>query len=210
MRVREGDELRLFAGDGREWRAVVRAVTKGKVHVTVGEVARQEAPPALVVEAWCALVRPNRFDWALEKCVEAGADVIRPLLTERTGRGDGSSAAKVQRWERIAVEAAEQCGRLFLPVIERAATLTELLARQRVALLMGDPEGATWAETIPLLPLSGRVVVAVGPEGGFSEEETALARSKGALAVRFGPNVLRTETAAVVGVALVRSALQQK
>lgn len=207
MRVREGDEFRVFAGDGREWRATVTAAQKTKVSASVGEVVRQEPQPALGVEVWCGLVRPNRFEWAIEKCVEAGADLFRPLLTEFAARGDGGSAAKQARWERIAVEAAEQCGRLWMPVMEPPARFLELLARTRgAALVVGDGGGMPWPEVAKLLPERGRVVVAVGPEGGFSPDELAKARAAGALAASFGPHTLRTETAAVAGTALVRAA----
>jgi 16S rRNA (uracil1498-N3)-methyltransferase len=205
MRLREGDEFLVFSGDGREWRATVTSVAKSGMLASVGEIARQAAPLPLIVEAWCGLVRPNRFDWAIEKCVEAGADIVRPLLSEYAARGDGSSQNRQERWTRIAMEAAEQCGRLSLPVVEAPARFETLLGQQRGALILGDSAGRSWAETVPLLPLEGRITVAVGPEGGFGPDELAKARAKGALLVSFGPNILRTETAAVIAVGLVRS-----
>src|ERR1700694_5513346 len=94
MRLRPDDGLRVFGGDGREWQATVTGVGHGAVQATVGELLRQEAAPSLVVEVWCGLVRPARFDWMVEKCTEAGADVIRPLLSEHATRGEGSSEAR--------------------------------------------------------------------------------------------------------------------
>ena len=123
------DRRAAFAGDGREWRARVDEVARDGLRATVGEVARQEPASPLVVEVWCALVRSQRFEWAIEKCVEAGADIIRPLICEHSARGDAPSTAKQERWERIAVEAAEQCGRLRLAVVERPARLESLLGR---------------------------------------------------------------------------------
>ncbi|MFN0148466.1 MAG: RsmE family RNA methyltransferase [Dehalococcoidia bacterium] len=206
-RVRAGDPLRLFNGDGREWHALVETAGARGVVVQVVEVARQAPPEAVIVEVWLSLVRPNRFDWALEKCTEAGADVVRPLIVEHGARGEGSSAARQERWRRIVVEAAEQCGRLYLPVVEGPAGFAEVVGRYRGTLLITERGGRAWSAVVPLLPSSGPVAVAVGPEGGWSAEEMRLAASKGAITATLGPNVLRSETAAVAGVALLRATL---
>jgi 16S rRNA (uracil1498-N3)-methyltransferase len=204
MRMRPGERFLVFSGDGREWEAEVVEAGKGVVMATVGAVARQAAPPELVVELWVAIVRPNRFDWAVEKAVEAGADVIRPLIAQHSARGEGSSAGRQERWTRIAVEAAEQCGRLHLCVVERPGTFDDLLHRHHGTLVVADREGKPWREITELLPEQGQVAVAVGPEGGFSPEEVARAKAAGALLAKLGPNILRTETAAVLATGMLR------
>jgi 16S rRNA (uracil1498-N3)-methyltransferase len=205
MRVRTGEEFRLFAGDGREWQATVTEVGRQAIRAEVGAVTRQEPPAPLTVEAWVAVVRANRFDWIVEKCTETGADVIRPFVSEYAARGEGPSAGRADRWQRIATEAAEQCGRLYLPAIEPAAPFDDLLSHHHGPLLLADASGSPWVQTAPLLPLEGRLAIIVGPEGGLSAEEVARARSRGALVTSLGPNTLRTETAAVVAVGLVRA-----
>lgn len=205
MRLREGDEFRVFAGDGREWRAVLKRAGKSGAQAEVRDVTRQQPQAGRVVEVWCSLVRPNRFDWALEKCVEAGADVIRPLLAEHAARGEGGSATRQERWQRIVCEAMEQCGRLYPALIERPARFDDLLARHHGAIVVADGAGKPWSEVRGLLPERGIVAVAIGPEGGFSEAELARARAEGALVASLGPNILRTETAAVVAAALLRA-----
>lgn len=205
LRVRPGEEVRLFAGDGREWAAAVREARRGQVLVEVGELVRQEPPSALVVEAWIPLIRAHRFDWAVEKCTEAGADVLRPVTTAFTQRGEGAGAARQERWERIAVEASEQCGRLYLPVVEGVGRLEELVGNARAALIVLDREGMAPVEAARLLPERGRVVIVCGPEGGLAPGELELLRRHGALPVRAGPHILRAETAAVAGVLLVRA-----
>ena len=204
MRLRPGDPFLVFSGDGREWRATVSGAGRGTLFATVGELVRQDPVSALTLEVWCGLVRPNRFDWAIEKCVEAGADVIRPLLGEHAARGAGDSEHRRDRWERIAVEATEQCGRLHMPLVEAPAPFERLVEHHHGVLVLAHPHGMPWGEVSRLLPRDGRLAVAVGPEGGFSEAEIALARARGALVASLGPNVLRTETAAVVAVGLVR------
>jgi len=205
LRLREGDEFLVFAGDGREWRATVAGSGRNALHAVVHELARQEAAHALSVEVWCGLVRATRLEWAIEKCVEAGADLVRPMVSAFASRGEGS-AGKQERWERIAIEAAEQCGRLFMAVVTRSATLDELLARHHGTLIVADGSGQDWSKVASLVPPRGTVAVVVGPEGGLAPEEIARLRAAGGLLLRLGPNTLRTETAAVVATALLRGA----
>ena len=207
LRVRPGDPVLVFAGDGREWEASVTGSTRSGVAIEVGGIARQEASSLVVLEVWCALVRATRFEWAVEKCVEAGADILRPMTTARTQRGDGASAAKMARWQRIAVEAAEQCGRLYLPVVEQAQPLEHLLETFRGTMVFGARDGRPLEDAARQMPQHGHIAIAVGPEGGFSGEETAALARAGAIPVSFGPYTLRTETAAVIGAALTRAAV---
>lgn len=206
MRLQEGDEFRVFNGDGREWSATVASAGKAALHARVGEVVRQEPLPAVALELWCALVRPARFDFAIEKCTEAGVDVIRPLLTGHTVRESGS-AGRQDRWQRIAVEAAEQCGRLRVPVLEPPAPFEDLFRVRRAPLVIGDPRGLAPMAAAPLLPVQGSLVLAIGPEGGFTADELAVARAAGAIALRLGPHTLRTETAAIAAVVIARALL---
>ena len=111
------------------------------------------------------------------------------------------------RWQRIAVEAAEQCGRLYLPVIEQPSALEHLLETSRGTMVFGARDGRPLEDAARLMPQHGHVAVVVGPEGGFTADETAALARSGAIPVSFGPDVLRTETAAVIGAALTRAAV---
>ncbi len=204
-RLRRGDEFLTFAGDGLEYRARVEEASREHVAATVLELVREEPPPRRTVEVWCANVRAGRMEWAIEKCTEAGVDVFRPTTTERSARGRELSEGRHERWERIAVEAAEQCGRLYLPVVAPVTPFEAALQAWEGALVLANREGAAWAEVAAGLPEEGRLAIAVGPEGGFSEGEVERAGASGASAASFGANTLRTETAAVVAVVLARS-----
>jgi 16S rRNA (uracil1498-N3)-methyltransferase len=205
MRVRPGDACLVFSGDGREWSASVETSAAKNVRLTVSGIARQLPPPALIIEAWIALVRPNRFDLAVEKCTEAGVDVIRPLVCDFSARGEGGSANRQERWERIAVEAAEQSGRLFVPVVASPMPFTRALESHPGAIVICDRDGVPWPHLLPLLPERGLLAVAVGPEGGWSPAELAAAHAGRALTARLSPNILRTETAAIAAVILARA-----
>lgn len=205
LRMRPGETFLVFGGDGSEWLARIDAAAgKQGVAATVLELTRQEPAAALQVELCCALVRAAKFDLVVEKCTVLGADVIRPLTCERTNRGDDPSGPRRERWERIAVEAAEQSGRLRVPVIAAVASLDEMLQRQGT-FLFADGSGAPWDEAARLIADAGHVRILVGPEGGWSSAETAKARAAGGIVTRLGPNILRTETAAMAAVALVRA-----
>ncbi|HJP40499.1 MAG TPA: 16S rRNA (uracil(1498)-N(3))-methyltransferase [Dehalococcoidia bacterium] len=203
-RLEQGDDFLAFSGDGREWRASVRTATKISLTAELVEVVRQEALPVMTLELWIGLVRPSRFDWAFEKCTEAGVDVLRPLTSEHSARGATASATRIERWERLAIEASEQCGRLFLPVVQPSAGLETLISRQTANVVICDPDGQRWDDLRARLPERGTVAVAVGPEGGFSPSEVSRAVGSGALLVSLGPNILRTETAAVAATVLAR------
>lgn len=205
MRVGLGEEFLLFSGDGREWRARVTSVGRPGMSATVEDVARQASPPPVVLETWIGVIRANRFETALEKCVEAGADIIRLIVGEYSQRGDEASASRMDRWQRIVIEAAEQSGRLFLPVIEPPERLPRLLDSYRGALVAADAAGGSALDIAPLLPQTGRLALAVGPEGGFSPEETARLKRSGALGLSLGPYILRTETAAITGTSVLRA-----
>tara|TARA_Y100000588_G_scaffold71249_2_gene73223 strand:- start:1776 stop:2363 length:588 start_codon:yes stop_codon:yes gene_type:complete len=195
----------VFAGDGLEYPARVENVSHDRVIATVYDSVRQEPPPTPEVEVWCANVRVKRMEWAIEKCVEAGVNVFRPINTEHSARGKELSLGRHDRWRRIAVEAAEQCGRLYLPVITPVLSFEETLKGWTGTLVIAHQEGRPWFDITAKLPKHAPLAVAVGPEGGFSTVEIEAATQAGALVASLGPNTLRTETAAVVAVALARS-----
>jgi 16S rRNA (uracil1498-N3)-methyltransferase len=206
LRLKPGDALRVFSGDGREYDATFEGAEGRRAAIRVGAVCRQQPPSPLQLELFCGLVRANRFDTVVEKATEAGADVIVPLLSEHSARGDEPSEARHDRWERIAIEAAEQCGRLYLPLLQPPARFDDAIARHGGASLLCHPGGEPWSLAISLLPSRGRLAVFVGPEGGFSDAEVAAARRAGAIVAAIAPHVLRTETAAIVATALVNAA----
>ena len=206
LRMRAGEEFLLFPGDGSEWLACIESLDgKRGARATVMDLVRQEPSAALQVELCCALVRNARFETVVEKCTELGVDVIRPLTCERTNRGDAPSSARKERWERIAVEASEQCGRLRVPVVADAVAFDEFVARSPGPFVIADGSGETWEAVASLLPDAGPLTVHIGPEGGWSDAELARARAAGGLTLRLGRNILRTETAAIAALTLLHA-----
>jgi 16S rRNA (uracil1498-N3)-methyltransferase len=206
MRLRVGGELRLFNGRDGEWRARLAAIGKGVCQLEILERTRgQTVSPDL--DLVVALVKRARLETIVEKAAELGARRVRLALTERTN----TERTNVARLAAIAVEAAEQTGRLDVPEIAAPERLDRLLAAWPAdrPLMFCDEAG----EAAPALEaLAGRTRgpwgVLIGPEGGFSPRERALVRSvAGAVPVSLGPRVLRADTAAIAALTLWQAAL---
>lgn len=193
-RLRPGEAVRLIDGAGgyAEGRYVGGATVEA-------EPRREQPGPAVHLTLFQAALPPERLDYAIEKAVEAGADRIVVFLPERSALGK-RNPERSDRWSRIAREAAKQCGRARFAEVEAAAGLTEALAAHPCDLLwLTDPAG-----TRPEFPAVTRAGLVVGPEGGLTDAEKAVAIHAGAVAVTLGPYVLRSETVAPAGLALLQ------
>jgi 16S rRNA (uracil1498-N3)-methyltransferase len=198
LRLRSGDELVLFAGDGREFQAAVESVRGAHVEARVGEARAVDRESPLGVTLVQGIARADRMDVIVQKATELGVARIVPVLCRRSVvRLDAKQAeSKAAHWRAIAVSACEQCGRNRLPLIETARRLIDHLADapSSGSRLVLDPD----AEGHPAAaPAGAAVEVAIGPEGGFEAEELEAFAAAGFQPVRLGPRVLRTETAAI-------------
>jgi 16S rRNA (uracil1498-N3)-methyltransferase len=218
LRLRPGARVAVFDGRGDvdhlvELVSVSPPAATGKV---VG--SQPSAPePRTALVAYPALLARDKFDQVVQKLVEVGASAIVPVQTRRAIVRGRPEPGHRQRWQRIAQEAAEQCGRGRVPPVGGPRQLAEALpeAAARGAVLLADPgalaDPGLGPEPRPLRAAlrdlcrsdARRVSIFVGPEGGFAPEEVALARASGADVVSLGPRILRTETASPVLAALV-------
>lgn len=206
MRLTAGDELLLFNGRDGEWRAGVSQVARRAVALTVmAQTRSQLVGPDL--DLVVALVKRTRLEIIVEKAAELGARRVRLAITERTN----SERTRVDRLAAIAIEAAEQTGRLDAPAIEPPQKLPALLSDWPAdqPLMFCDEAG----EAPPVLAaLAARSIgpwgVLIGPEGGFSAAERATIRAHPAsVAVSLGPRILRADTAAISALTLWQAAL---
>ena len=198
LRVQTGDHLRVFDGRGHEREARVAAVSG--VEVTLALLDAVEPPPEAPVDIvlCCAFPRAQRGDWIIEKATELGVAAFVPLEAMRAVLQPGGG--RLARWERLAVSAAEQCRRAIVPTVEDTLDGIDLML---VADLTDDPL-PTIAEALAARgegATARRIGIAIGPEGGWSDEERAAWREQGALLVTLGPQSLRVETAAIVALA---------
>jgi 16S rRNA (uracil1498-N3)-methyltransferase len=202
LRLVPGAELRLLDDRTGEWAARVTEAGRRRVTVAVGAMIRgRETVPDLWLLA--APIRPERFQWTVEKATELGIARIVPVLTERTNH----ARQKPERLRAHMVEAAEQCGRTALPMLEDARPLAGLVAGwdPARALAFADEEGGAPAAALGVAPPAA---ILIGPEGGFSPaERTMLLALPAARRLSLGPRILRADTAAVVAIAQVQAAL---
>jgi 16S rRNA (uracil1498-N3)-methyltransferase len=220
LRIRCGDTLTLLDNAGGA--ALAEASEIGKRTATariIGPAICPSDPPVHITVAQ-ALGKGDKFEQVIQHSTEVGASAFVPLLTERTVvKIDPRDAdAKRARWSQIAKGAAEQSGRGRIPTIEHVATLRDLTSHfpsfDRVLLLHppageGTDAGANGRHLdTPALPHSHTVVI-VGPEGGFSDGELAMAEEAGAVRTAIGPYTLRTETAALVAIARILYAAER-
>lgn len=204
LRLGVDDQITLFNGDGQEFAATIREARKRAVMVEVGAPSPGRPTPRPPVHLAIGLLKSDRFSWVVQKATELGVARIIPLETERTVVSLTASRAEQRRdrWFRIAVEAAEQSGRVTVPEIAEPMDLRALLAAsQRLPMLL------CW-EDEPAQPLAAAVpagdrplVVIIGPEGGFTSAEVAEAVTAGVQPVSLGPLILRSETAALAALA---------
>jgi 16S rRNA (uracil1498-N3)-methyltransferase len=212
LRLRAGDALTLFNGRGGEYAATLaRPAAQGHARAEVGAHAAVERESPLALTLLQAVARGERMDLVVQKATELGVTRIVPLATERSVvRLDERQAAKrLEHWRGIAIAACEQCGRNRLPRID-AITDFDRLADATHGLALGDTGPRLMLEPnapAPLAAFAARLTAAtllIGPEGGLSEREAALARRAGFAACRLGPRVLRAETAPLVALAALQ------
>lgn len=201
LRLRAGDGVRLFDGEGREADAVLVALGRDARALIerCGQIER-EAPLAITLVQ--ALATGDKMDWVVQKAVELGVTRIQPILAERSVlRLDGERAEKRRaHWQQVAVAAAGQCGRNRIADVGPQMTLPQFLATaSAVPRWILAPEGAGRLSQQP--QPAGGVALLVGPEGGWSEREETAAALAGCVAVSLGPRILRTETAGLAAAA---------
>lgn len=195
LRASVGDAVVVFNGHGGEYPGEITRLGKSQVDVHLGNQRPGTPEPALKLVLAQGIARGDRMDQAIAKAVELGVHAVQPLRTERGKvrlqgeRGD----KKQQHWQRIATSAAQQCGRTVVPQVQPALDLGAFL-QQPISgtglVLAPDAE-----HTLGTCEPAAAATLLIGPESGFFAHEIEAARQSGYHAVRFGPRILRTETA---------------
>src|SRR6185437_15846620 len=206
LRLRSGDALTVFDGSGGEFGARVEEFRKEAVVVAVEEhrILERESPLFLTLAQ--GISRGERMDWIIQKATELGASRIVPVFTKRSVvRLDEKQAErKLQHWRAITVAACEQCGRNRIPELTTPVDFFDVLAP--------DTSGSTRLLLSPggdlriddLEEVGKGITVLIGPEGGLDDVEQEAAIRAGFKAVRLGPRVLRTETAAIAALTIIQ------
>ncbi|MEK6407951.1 MAG: 16S rRNA (uracil(1498)-N(3))-methyltransferase [Acidobacteriota bacterium] len=226
LRMTPGDEAFVFDGCGNEYKCSFRSLkdTYAQLEITDALCDIVESPLHLTLAH--ALAKGEKFDFIIQKATELGVSRIAPLVTRYADvrLDDQQRTRRVERWRRISLAALKQCGRRKLVEITAPRTLQEFFSdsdqsppvrsspalssqTHRALLLFSERGGVTLTDALDGISNGSPVVALVGPEGGWSDEELALLNEFGCKSVTLGPRVLRTETAAVVAIALIQNAM---
>ncbi|MEM7280276.1 MAG: 16S rRNA (uracil(1498)-N(3))-methyltransferase [Pseudomonadota bacterium] len=205
LRVRTTDRILVFDGNGLELNASVELLTKNSAQLDLASVSRRDPKPDLAVTLIQAIAKGEKMDWILQKCTELGVTHIQPVVTKRTVvKLDKDKAQKrLTRWQSVMNSACEQSGRTYVPTISEPTNLSDALKADVERKVLFAPTAKRSLKDLDAP--SKTLAVLIGPEGGLDELEIQQAVDQGFDAVRLGPRILRTETAAVTGVALVQS-----
>lgn len=210
LRLKEGDEIVVTDSAARTFSASILESGRVVRAALLAEQIVERAGEPLRIDAAQAVPKGSRMDYAIEKGTELGVDIFLPFYSERSvGRSAGSE--KLARWRRLARAAAQQCGRRKIPTVENALPFEALLERfaEYDAVLFAwelAPPAPLAQRIAEVVPARGRALIVVGPEGGFTHAEAESAARHGAALLWLGPRVLRTDTAALVLLAVIGAA----
>ena len=206
LRLREGDAVTLFNGDGHDYSGQISlGKREARVQITRAEAVTNESPLAITLVQ--AIARGEKMDLILQKATELGVVRILPVTSDRTEvRLDEDRADKrILHWQRVLESACEQCGRAQVPQVESPLTLeraARLLAEDTDTKLVLHPDGG---RPLSQIECGEAATIAIGPEGGFSDRDLAVLDQAGFRRITLGPRILRTETAGLAAIAALQT-----
>ena len=197
LRAKPGEIIRLFDGFGRTFEATIKTISKHKT--TIELLTFSESPDLrLPVTLGLALIKYTRFDWTLQKATELGVSAIQPMITQFTDSPPKADRLekKWSHWQEILVNACEQSESNWLPLLRKPRQLHELELPEQT--IVAHPT----TDSVQINP-DHEALLLIGPEGGFSDAELDVLQKKQVKPMSLGPRILRTETAAIVGLTLL-------
>jgi len=205
LRMKEGDPITLFDGRALEYEGRISLVGSREILVDIVSSRKVETDSPLRITLLQGLPKGEKMDFIVEKATEIGVHTIVPVVTERS---QFRTADKRNRWERIALEASKQCGRTIPPVIENTLNYDEAIKCSKqyelaIILRVGSQVSLKDFLNNPLQHPKN-IIVLIGPEGGFSENEVLLACEMGFTSLGLGPRTLRTETAGIAFLSIIQ------
>ncbi|PSH05367.1 MAG: 16S rRNA methyltransferase [Acidobacteria bacterium] len=205
LRARVGQEFDIVCGETVRVGSIA-SVSDERVEFSLGEAVSEASEREIVLVA--AIYKFDRMEWAIEKCTELGVTRIIPVIARRTDSHLATAAAKrVERWRRIVHEAAQQSRRLRSPQIDEAVKLKSALMLDAPTRLLLNENERSENLCEALTEASAPIAIAVGPEGGWTEEELTQFAGAGWRSITLGSQILRAETAAIAALAVVSAIL---
>jgi 16S rRNA (uracil1498-N3)-methyltransferase len=205
LRAHIGDEVFLFNGDGGEFVGRISGITKQDVTVELHMFVDASNESPLSIHLGICISKGDRMDLVMQKATELGVSQITPLLSERSQikRNKEALEKKLRHWQQVVVSACEQSGRNYVPQVNHVENSIDWFETcDSQAKLILDPFCDRNTETIQQVD---SVALAIGPEGGFSEQEISCANACGFNGLNLGPRILRTETAPLAAITLCQT-----
>ncbi len=200
LRLKAGDEVYVFDGRGREFRCTVSTSKRDAAELRIEAEAEPAKPESQLSLNLCvALLKGEKFDLVVQKATELGVRKITPLITRYADihlRDEADATKRVARWRRIALEAAKQSGRAFVPEISPPVRFEETLDVDGLGVMFAERDGEP-LEHLMRQSAPSSVTALVGSEGGWSDEEIENARARNLHVITLGGRILRAETAAI-------------
>ncbi|MEL7643903.1 MAG: 16S rRNA (uracil(1498)-N(3))-methyltransferase [bacterium] len=214
LRLKAGDAVHVIGQGGEEYHVLLTSVNRKEVLGRIESSVFPGTEPVVHLELWVCTSRREKVEWIIQKCTEIGASSFRFLVSERSlVQSLADIESKIPRWQQIAMEAAEQSGRVKIPEL-----LPPLALKQAVALPDDQDtlkciaweldQEHTIRELAGQIGKPSRIILLTGPEGGFSESEVQLAVQYGFQQITLGKRIYRLETAAMVGCVLLLDAFK--
>lgn len=204
LRLKPGDEVYVFDGLGHEFRCTVSSARRDSADLRIdAEVQPAKPESQLQLNLCVALLKGEKFDLVVQKATELGVTQVTPLMTRYADvhlRDAADASKRVARWQRIAMEAAKQSGRAFVPEISLPVAFDQALAVAGLGVMFSERGG----DTFESLPATTSITALVGSEGGWADEEIEAARARNFHVVTLGGRVLRAETAAIAVTVLMQ------
>jgi len=209
LRARVGEEFDIATGQSVR-RGRITSIIESRVEFELGEVISTAAFPEITLVL--AIYKFDRMEWAIEKCTELGVSRIIPLISRRTDPHLAAASNKrVERWQRIARQAAEQSRRSTPPEVSAPTKLPEALnLPHALRILLAESEEKTLLRDVLSPESSNPIALAIGPEGGWTEDELQAFQQAGWISASLGNTILRAETAAIAALAIAVSTLSPR
>lgn len=203
LRVRTGEKVTLSDGEGNDYFCTVKEVNGETVSAYIDEKKLCDTEPSVKVCLYQCLMKSDKFDFTVQKACELGVTEIYPVISEFcVAKIDGKQDKKIQRWQKIALEAAKQSGRGIIPKITEPVSFKEAVKTAVGTKIMCYEHGGVPFRNLVAENISD-VSVFIGSEGGFSEKEVETAKENGVNIATLGKRILRAETAPITAISVI-------
>jgi len=207
LRMAPGDKVMLCDGEGYQYLAEIADISKEQVNLRILSAERCAAEPTHRITLYQGLPKGDKMELIVQKCVELGITEIVPVAAERSivKIKPGEFGGKRTRYQRVAYEAAKQCGRGIIPAIAEVTTFksADMTRHDLIIIAYEDEKGTTLKSLLKANLKAKDIAIVIGPEGGLERAEVDVLTQKGGTAVTLGPRILRTETAGMAALAMI-------